>query len=408
LKKEETEAVTKEPTKESDTAKVQNDEENEGAEEASGSSWWGMDYSSMLNKAVSSVSIATTAAALNAAELAKQKSSEVYGLVSKDLEDVSTQATSMVRSSSMTLKKTLEWDWYYSDPTPALCGDNNSAMKNSTSICTSMMPTVTELIKMDEKSDELADQAYGSVKSSVTSAWRYAAGYATQMFTEEDLEAEALLVQGQQQEPVILNRLQAQLYALATDPDTFLTEPHPDDADEFTAWKPELDKRQGEISELMVSNANIRKNYSTLVPEKVNHNLFWTRYFFKVHLIELQENKRQILKKRAAEVSSANDEEINWDDVADLAGNSNSDSKNPGKDIPDDVQDKLLSEYEKELIEAKVKKVDQNLKTQLKIKEKQTSPDKEETSSDDWEKLSSGEKSPRKQSKEEDEDWVQP
>ena len=52
---------------------------------------------------------------------------------------------------------------------------------------------------------------------------------------------------------------------------------------------------------------------------------------------------------------------------ADLAGNSNSDSKNPGKDIPDDVQDKLLSEYEKELIEAKVKKVDQNLKTQLKI-----------------------------------------
>ena len=46
---------------------------------------------------------------------------------------------------------------------------------------------------MDEKSDELADQAYGSVKSSVTSAWRYAAGYATQMFAEEDLEAEALL-----------------------------------------------------------------------------------------------------------------------------------------------------------------------------------------------------------------------
>ena len=31
------------------------------------------------------------------------------------------------------------------------------------------------------------------------------------MFKEEDLEAEALLVQGEQQEPVILNRLQAQL-----------------------------------------------------------------------------------------------------------------------------------------------------------------------------------------------------
>ena len=39
----------------------------------------------------------------------------------------------------------------------------------------------------------MADQAYVSVKDSVSSAWRYAAGYATQMFTEEDLEAEALL-----------------------------------------------------------------------------------------------------------------------------------------------------------------------------------------------------------------------
>ena len=82
LKKEGTEAVTEEPTKES-TAKVENDEENQGAEEASGSSWWGMDYSSLLNKAVSSVSKATTAAALNAAELAKQKSTEVYGHAKK-------------------------------------------------------------------------------------------------------------------------------------------------------------------------------------------------------------------------------------------------------------------------------------------------------------------------------------
>ena len=115
---------------------------------------------------------------------------------------------------------------------------------------------------MDEKSDELADQAYESVKSSVTSAWRYAAGYATQMFTEEDLEAEALLVQGEQ-EPLILNRLQAQLYALATDPETFLTDPI-DEVESCKTWKSDLEKRQGEISDLMVNNPNIRKNYSQL------------------------------------------------------------------------------------------------------------------------------------------------
>ena len=53
------------------------------------------------------------------------------------------------------------------------------------------------------------------------------------MFTEEDLEAEALLVKDGDQEPVIMNRLQAQLYALASDPATFLSDPDPDDQVSF-------------------------------------------------------------------------------------------------------------------------------------------------------------------------------
>lgn len=352
---------------EEEAEKPETEDEVQGA--SGGSSWWG-GYSSWMDKAVNSVQSSVN----SAAQLAKQKSTEVYGLVSKDLEEVSTQATSMVKSSSMTLKKTLEMDWYYADPCTslALCGDD---------ICIG-----SDLRKVDEKSDELADQAYESVKSSVTSAWRYAAGYATQMFTEEDLEAEALLVQGEQ-EPLILNRLQAQLYALATDPETFLTDPI-DEVESWKTWKSDLEKRQGEISDLMVNNPNIRKNYSQLVPDKVNHNLFWDRYFFKVHLIELQENKRQVLKKRAEQVK---DEEINWEEF-------DEDSSK----IPDEVQDKLLKDYEKEL------KAESSLKKELNIKEKQNTPDKEETSSDDWERLSSGEKSPRKQSKEEEEEWVQP
>ena len=60
----------------------------------------------------------------------------------------------------------------------------------------------------------------------------------------------------------------------------------------------------------------------------------------------MQENRRQILKKRAAEVASKNEnEENNWDDVADLA-----DNPTTSNTIPADVQEKLLSEYEKELI----------------------------------------------------------
>ena len=87
---------------------------------------------------------------------------------------------------------------------------------------------------------------------------------------------------------------------------------------------------------------------------QVSHKLFWTRYFFKVHLIEKQEQKRQALRRRAEQVRVDSDSAMNWDDVADLAGGDG--SKKEDDDIPAEVQDKLLSDYERELIAEKLKK----------------------------------------------------
>ncbi len=61
------------------------------------------------------------------------------------------------------------------------------------------------------------------------------------------------------------------------------------------------------------------------------------------------------------------DSGINWDDVEDLAGGGGG-SAAPA-DIPDDVQDKLLSDYERELITEKVKKGENGSK---KKKEEET------------------------------------
>jgi hypothetical protein len=62
------------------------------------------------------------------------------------------------------------------------------------------------LQQFDEKTDEFADRAVDSVKRSVSSFWNLASGYATQMFTEEDLESEAILVGGDDKSPVVLDR----------------------------------------------------------------------------------------------------------------------------------------------------------------------------------------------------------
>jgi len=52
----------------------------------------------------------------------------------------------------------------------------------------------TFIQEFDDKTDEMADRAVESVRSSVSSFWRFASGYAQQMFTEEDLHSEAVMV----------------------------------------------------------------------------------------------------------------------------------------------------------------------------------------------------------------------
>ena len=108
-----------------------------------------------------------------------------------------------------------------------------------------------------------------TVKKSVSSFWNYASGYAQQMFTEEDLEAEPVLV-GKDSRPVLLDRLQAQLHALAADSGTFLNDPDDKEKDKWEEFKVDLDKRQGEISDLMVNDPKIRQHYTDLVPDKVS------------------------------------------------------------------------------------------------------------------------------------------
>jgi len=284
-----------------------------------------------LTAAVGKVSQAT----VEATQMVKSKSMEVVQAVSGDINEV---------------KETVK-----TAATPLVGGA-------STKIASATGAFKTSLKEFDEVTDELTDAAITGVSKSVSSIWNMASGYASQMFTEDDLPADSVLI-GAESQPILLDRLQAQLHALATDPDTYMKEPDPKDdlSEDWAAWLAglDLDKRQGEISELMINNAAVRKMYSKLVPGQVSHKHFWARYFYKVHLIEKQEMKRQVLKKRAEKTKEEDTEEINWDDDDDAVN------------IPEEVQDKLLTEYEQEL------------KTSTTRHAK-----KDSSASDDWEKVS--------------------
>merc|ERR1719273_2924261 len=256
-----------------------------------------------LNNVASQVAQATT----GASKMVKSKSMEVMKAVQEDLGEV---------------KSTLST---YAAPVKGAGG----VIKNS-------------IQELDEVTDEMAEAAINGVAKGASSLWNMASGYASQIFVEEDLEATPVLV-GSNSEPIILDRLQAQLHALASDPTTYTKDPDPQDAlaEDWTSYLAtvELDSRQGEISELMINNGHVRKHYSTLVPSTVPHKLFWARYFFKVHLIDQQEVKRQALRRRAEEAKVDSDSEINWDEDEDLGDT----------EIPESVQEKLLSDYEAEI-----------------------------------------------------------
>merc|ERR1719339_257649 len=192
-----------------------------------------------LNNVASQVAQATT----GASKMVKSKSMEVMKAVQEDLGEVKTTLST------------------YAAPVKGAGG----AIKNS-------------IQEPDEVTDEMAEAAINGVSKGASSLWNMASGYASQMFTEDDLEATPVLV-GTSHEPIILDRLQAQLHALASDVSTYSTDPDPGDslAEDWVGWLAELDldRRQGEISELMINNTNIRKHYSSLVPGTVQHKLFW-------------------------------------------------------------------------------------------------------------------------------------
>ncbi|RDD43282.1 BSD domain-containing protein 1 [Trichoplax sp. H2] len=109
-----------------------------------------------------------------------------------------------------------------------------------------------------------------------------------------------------------VNRLQAKLVVLRENPLTYREEPTDG---EFYQWQSafNVDEYKGEISELLVDKPRVRGLYSKLVPSEMSHLIFWQRYFYKVHLLKLEDERRAKLLARANET----EDEVGWGDDED-------------------------------------------------------------------------------------------
>ncbi|XP_069997249.1 BSD domain-containing protein 1 isoform X9 [Penaeus vannamei] len=214
--------------------------------------------------------------------------------------------------------------------------------EEASSVVSSTANTLKEKLKLDDD-----ESTASNVKKSVSGFLNHVA----EVFTPppDDGDQEAIVIRNQQ--PVILNRLQAAIYAISQDPETFTTDPEGEET-QYETWVEtfDLEARQTELSDLLVNNQPLRHHYTTLVPAQVSHVVFWHRYFYKVSRLEAAEARRQELKQRAEKTNT--ESELVWDEADEDFGGD--------VEIPEEVQTKLLEDYERECEENGMKRLKSN------------------------------------------------
>ncbi|ODM91661.1 BSD domain-containing protein 1 [Orchesella cincta] len=90
----------------------------------------------------------------------------------------------------------------------------------------------------------------------------------------------------------------AKIYSLATKEEVFLKDP--EDIKSYEAWLLtfDLDQKKCEMDDLLSANPHLHLHHSHLVPEKVSHLVFWHRFYYRVHEIQVAELENKELRKK--------------------------------------------------------------------------------------------------------------
>ncbi|KAL1558488.1 BSD domain-containing protein 1-like [Salvia divinorum] len=119
------------------------------------------------------------------------------------------------------------------------------------------------------------------------------------------------------------SRFEAQLSAMQSDLNAFCVEP--EDAADYGKWKLgfELGDYEDPIEGLIGEDGILEGAYSKAVPNAVDRETFWCRYFYRVEKLKQQEKMRASIVKMA--VSNDDEEELSWDVDGDGDGDGDDD-----------------------------------------------------------------------------------
>ncbi|PGG99260.1 hypothetical protein AJ79_08597 [Helicocarpus griseus UAMH5409] len=175
-------------------------------------------------------------------------------------------------------------------------------------------------LKDIEKAEDAADEALLRFGTNIRNFLRDAVSIAPPEGAEENNNKVLFESKDADGKRVIhTTRFEAQLHAIHSNLDRLSQDPV---SGEWPKWKSEfkVDAKTDEIAADLERYPELRRAMEALVPEKVEYGDFWSRYYFLRMVVETEEKRRKEMLKGA---STADDEEVAWDEDSD------SDSESP-------------------------------------------------------------------------------
>ncbi|MCJ1417350.1 hypothetical protein MMC32_003693 [Xylographa parallela] len=194
---------------------------------------------------------------------------------------------------------------------------DDEALRESESLITRFQKEAAKRLKDIEKAEDAADEALLKFGTNIRNFLRDAVSIAPPTDEKDKDGNSKVLFESKDQDGkrvIHTTRFDAQLHAIHSSLESFTKDPV---SPEYEKWGSEgfnVEQKTSDIAADLDKYEELRRAMEKFVPEKVEYEQFWRRYYFLRMVVESEEQRRKDLLKG---VTLSNVEEVGWDEDSD-------------------------------------------------------------------------------------------
>ncbi|MCJ1282350.1 hypothetical protein MMC26_001673 [Xylographa opegraphella] len=194
---------------------------------------------------------------------------------------------------------------------------DDAALRESESLITRFQKEAAKRLKDIEKAEDAADEALLKFGTNIRNFLRDAVTIAPPTDEKDKDGNSKVLFESKDQDGkrvIHTTRFDAQLHAIHSSLESFTKDPVSPEYEKWVTQGFNVEQKTSDIAADLDKYEELRRAMEKLVPEKVEYEQFWKRYYFLRMVVESEEQRRKDLLKGA---TLSNIEEIGWDEDSD-------------------------------------------------------------------------------------------